>query len=110
MQGIGKEYALALAEYGLNIVLVSRNKQELENTANEIRDRHRVDSVTLVADFTDVDSVSKAVKKVKSLNLEIGVLVNNVGMMGPGYVNITDMEKKSIKVSRIPRPLFLTEP
>ena len=51
-----------------------------------------------MADFTDVDSVSKAVKKVKSLNLEIGVLVNNVGMMGPGYVNITDMEKKSIKV------------
>ena len=51
MQGIGKEYALALAEYGLNIVLVSRNKQELENTANEIRDKHKVDTLTVVADF-----------------------------------------------------------
>ena len=52
----------------------------------------------MVADFTDTDGVSKVVKKVKSLNHEIGVLVNNAGMMGPGYVNITDMEKKSIKV------------
>ena len=52
----------------------------------------------MVADFTEVDGVSKVVKKVKSLNHEIGVLVNNVGMMGPGYVNITDMDKKSIKV------------
>jgi len=95
--GIGKEYALALAQAGLNIILVSRNKQELENTANEIRDKHKVDTLTVVADFTDTDSVSKVVKKVKSLNHEIGVLVNNAGMMGPGYVNITDMEKKSIK-------------
>jgi len=95
--GIGKEYALALAQAGLNIILVSRNKQELENTANEIRDKHKVDTVTIVADFTDTDSVSKVVKKVKSLNNEIGVLVNNAGMMGPGYVSITDMEKKSIK-------------
>ena len=77
---------------------MSRNKQELENTANEIRDKHKVDTLTVVADFTDTDSVSKVVKKVKSLNHEIGVLVNNAGMMGPGYVNITDMEKKSIKV------------
>ena len=52
----------------------------------------------MVADFTDTDGVSKAVKKVKSLNQEIGVLVNNAGMMGPGFVNIADMEKKSIKV------------
>jgi len=95
--GIGKEYSLALAQAGLNIILVSRNKQELENTANEIRDKHKVDTLTVVADFTEVDGVTKVVKKVKSLNHEIGVLVNNVGMMGPGYVNITDMDKKSIK-------------
>ena len=47
VQGIGKEYALALAQSGLNIILVSRNKQELENTANEIRDKHKVDTVTV---------------------------------------------------------------
>ena len=77
---------------------MSKNKQELENTANEIRDKHGVDTLTVVADFTDTDGVSKAVKKVKSLNQEIGVLVNNVAMIGPGFVNIADMEKKSIKV------------
>ena len=97
-QGIGREYALALAKYGLNIVLISRNKQELENVANEIRDNHKVDTATIVAEFTDADSIGKIVKKVKALNHEIGVVVNNVGMMGPGYNNMADMEKKAVKV------------
>ena len=98
-QGIGREYALALARHGLNVILVSRNKQELENVANEIRDTHKVDTATIVADLSDADNIGKIVKKVKALNHEIGVVVNNVGMMGPGYNNMADMEKKAVKVS-----------
>jgi len=109
-QGIGREYALALAKYGLNIVLISRNKQELENVANEIRDNHKVDTATIVAEFTDADSIGKIVKKVKALNHEIGVVVNNVGMMGPGYNNMADMEKKAVKdiltVNILPLTMF----
>ena len=82
----------------MNIILISRNKQELENVANEIRDVHKVDTNTIVADFVDTDNIGKIVKKVKALNHEIGVVVNNVGMMGPGYNNMADMEKKAVKV------------
>jgi len=96
-QGIGREYALALARRGLNIVLVSRNKQELENVANEIRDTCAVDTVTLVAELSDPDKVEKVVKKVRERRLEIGLLVNSVGMMGPGYELMGDMEKKAVK-------------
>jgi len=109
-QGIGKEYALALARNGLNVVLVSRNKQELENVANEIRDTYKVDTATIVADLSDADNIGKIVKKVKALNHEIGVVVNNVGMMGPGYNNMADMEKKAVKeiitVNVLPLTMF----
>ena len=89
---------MALAKRGMNIILISRNKQELENVANEIRDVHKVDTNTIVADFVDTDNIGKIVKKVKALNHEIGVVVNNVGMMGPGYNTMAEMEKKSVKV------------
>jgi len=109
-QGIGKEYALALAKRGMNIILISRNKQELENVANEIRDVHKVDTNTIVADFVDTDNIGKIVKKVKALNHEIGVVVNNVGMMGPGYNTMAEMEKKSVKdilsVNTLPVTMF----
>ena len=108
-QGIGREYALALARHGLNIILVSRNKQELENVANEIRDTHKVDTATIVADLSDADNIGKIVKKVKALNHEIGVVVNNVGMMGPGYNNMADMEKKAVKVILMTIFFFYTE-
>ena len=66
--------------------------------ANEIRDTCAVDTVTLVAEFSDPDKVEKVVKKVRERRLEIGVLVNNVGMMGPGYELMGDMDKKAVKV------------
>lgn len=34
--GIGKAYAGELAKRGINVVLVSRSKEKLENTAKEI--------------------------------------------------------------------------
>ena len=34
--GIGKEYAIRLASYGINIVLISRTQSKLEQVAAEI--------------------------------------------------------------------------
>jgi len=96
-QGIGKEYAMALARNGLNIVLISRNKQKLDNVANEIRDSYKVDTMTVVADFTNPETISKAVKKVKSANIDLGILVNNVGVLGPSHLPFLELDKSSVK-------------
>ena len=96
-QGIGKEYAMALAKHGLNIVLISRNKQKLDNVANEIRDSYKVDTMTVVADFTNPDTISKAIKKVKSANIDLGILINNVGLLGPSHLPFLELDKSSVK-------------
>jgi 17beta-estradiol 17-dehydrogenase / very-long-chain 3-oxoacyl-CoA reductase len=79
--GIGKAYAFALAERGLHIILVSRNPSKLEKVASEIESQCKVKTKIVAIDFTNADEeyAPRLEKEIKGL--EIGVLVNNVGIM-----------------------------
>ncbi|XP_050442624.1 inactive hydroxysteroid dehydrogenase-like protein 1 [Adelges cooleyi] len=77
--GIGKEYAKALAKRGLNIVLISRNIDKLNKTASEIEREYTVETKVIQADFSKGKTVFDHISK--ELNdMEIGILINNVGM------------------------------
>ena len=79
--GIGKAYSFALAARGLNIVLVSRNPDKLKDVAGLIEANHKVKTKTVTVDFktSDAEYIPRVREAVQSL--DIGVLVNNVGMM-----------------------------
>jgi len=96
-QGIGKNYALELAARGLNIVLVSRNQQTLALVAQEIEERFNVRTEIIVVDFTEPTAVETVVKEVTKLKIDIGVLVNNVGMLGPHFMPFVKLEKKVVR-------------
>jgi len=96
-QGIGREYVTALAEKGMNVVLVSRNKEALKKAAAEVEDKYKVETLTIVVDFTDSEAASKVVKEVKDKDLDIGVLVNNVGIFGPHFMPFLELEEKTVK-------------
>ncbi|XP_014680956.1 PREDICTED: inactive hydroxysteroid dehydrogenase-like protein 1 [Priapulus caudatus] len=81
--GIGKQYALHLAELGLNIVLVGRSPEKLKATEDEVRARGNVQVKTVVVDCSGGREIYADVERELS-ELEIGVLVNNVGMAYPG--------------------------
>uniref|UniRef100_A0A2K5MDJ8 17beta-estradiol 17-dehydrogenase n=1 Tax=Cercocebus atys TaxID=9531 RepID=A0A2K5MDJ8_CERAT len=77
--GIGKAYSFELARRGLDVVLISRTLEKLEATATEI-ERTTGRSVKIIqADFTK-DDIYEHIKE-KLTGLEIGILVNNVGML-----------------------------
>jgi 17beta-estradiol 17-dehydrogenase / very-long-chain 3-oxoacyl-CoA reductase len=78
--GIGKAYAFALAKRGLNIILVSRSPFKLQNVAAEIENKYTVKTKIVDIDFSSSDEqyIPRLEKELKGL--EIGVLVNNVGM------------------------------
>ncbi|XP_065365153.1 very-long-chain 3-oxoacyl-CoA reductase [Calliphora vicina] len=77
--GIGKAYAKALAKKGLNVVLISRSLSKLETVAKEIADAYNVETKIVDVDFTGGQEIySKIQQQIEGL--EIGVLVNNVGM------------------------------
>ncbi|XP_046791795.1 testosterone 17-beta-dehydrogenase 3 [Gallus gallus] len=77
--GLGKAYSFELAKRGLNIVMISRTLEKLQRVANEIEQATGQKVKVIQADFTR-NSVYKNIEKDLE-GLEIGVLVNNVGML-----------------------------
>uniref|UniRef100_A0A914DU50 Oxidoreductase, short chain dehydrogenase/reductase family protein n=1 Tax=Acrobeloides nanus TaxID=290746 RepID=A0A914DU50_9BILA len=80
--GIGKAYALNLANRGFNIVLVSRTQSRLDDVKKEIlRKSPNVEIRTIKFDFTNANLEDYKEVIVQQLNgLDVGMLVNNVGM------------------------------
>ncbi|XP_057644069.1 17-beta-hydroxysteroid dehydrogenase type 3 [Chionomys nivalis] len=77
--GIGKAYAFELAKHGLNVVLISRTLEKLQAIAEEIEGTTGSHVKIVQADFTKEDIYDHIKEKLKGL--EIGILVNNVGML-----------------------------
>uniref|UniRef100_A0A8C9ZEL0 Hydroxysteroid (17-beta) dehydrogenase 12b n=1 Tax=Sander lucioperca TaxID=283035 RepID=A0A8C9ZEL0_SANLU len=77
--GIGKAYAEELARRGFAIVLISRSQEKLDDVSKAIGEfKCGVETKTIAADFSAVDIYSKIEDGLAGL--EIGVLVNNVGI------------------------------
>lgn len=76
--GIGKAYAEELARRGFAIVLISRTQEKLDDVAKAIESKYGVETKTVTADFSAVDIYPKIQEGIAGL--EIGVLVNNVGI------------------------------
>nr|XP_033784167.1 testosterone 17-beta-dehydrogenase 3 isoform X3 [Geotrypetes seraphini] len=77
--GIGKAYVLELAKHGLNIVMISRTLEKMQKVASEIEETTGRQVKIIQADFTKDDIYENIEENIKGL--EIGILVNNVGML-----------------------------
>jgi len=80
--GIGKALAHQLAAKGVNLIIISRDNSKLKQTAAELERKYNVETKTLQVDFKDsckeqYDNISKFLSKFS----DIGILINNVGMM-----------------------------
>lgn len=76
--GIGKAYAEELGRRGFSIVLISRSQEKLDDVAKTVESKYGVQTKTIAADFSRLDIYSSIEEGLRGL--EIGVLVNNVGI------------------------------
>lgn len=79
--GIGKAYALELARRGFSIVLISRTQSKLDAVMEEIKKKCGVEVKTIKFDFTSGNVIEYESTVLLLLReLDIGILVNNVGV------------------------------
>ncbi len=86
-RGIGKEIAVAFAEVGARLVLVSRSLADVETAAAEVRQRG-AEAIAAEANVTSAASVDGMVEAALKAFGRIDVLVNNAGI----YINRPALE------------------
>ena len=99
-KGLGKSMAIALAESGACVAVISRTQSEVEETAKEIRDNGG-NALPLVVDVTKEVEVVGMVERVMSEYKSIDILVNNVGAFkgGPFIESTIEDWKKMLNIN-----------
>ncbi|MDD7886670.1 SDR family oxidoreductase [Flavivirga sp. 57AJ16] len=90
-QGIGKATAIALAQEGVNVTLVARNRDKLKAVL-EALPKHRNHSF-IVADFSDPRDLQEKVIKFIDRNHGFHILVNNTGGPKSGHILTASLEE-----------------
>ena len=80
--GIGKEFARQIAASGINIVLVARRKDLLEEVGVESSRRYGVEHRVVVLDVSREDFIGQLTSATD--DLDIGLVVSNAGTGNPG--------------------------
>ena len=86
--GIGREISYYLASLNIDLIIVARNKKELE----KIKEKVNVDVKIITLDLIKKENVYKLYDLVKNDNIDI--LVNNAGFGLFGLFNETDLNKE----------------
>src|SRR6185437_15871535 len=75
--GLGKEFARQLAADGLNLVLVARRQNLLEEISIQLEREYKIECRTIVADLSEPNAIDKIVAATD--DIEIGLLISNAG-------------------------------
>jgi NAD(P)-dependent dehydrogenase (short-subunit alcohol dehydrogenase family) len=79
-KGLGRACAIALAEGGAKVIIISRTKKDLDKVNNIIK-RTKGSSKSFVCDVTNLESFKAILKKINKLD----ILVNNAGNNRPEH-------------------------
>ncbi len=78
-KGIGKAIAQQLASKGNHLLLVARNRSELQHTADDIKTKYQVEVEFFAIDLSLANAAEEVFKWTAENNYAINILVNNAG-------------------------------
>ena len=89
--GLGRQFALTLADAGATVVLAARRRKKLEETADIVRDKGGT-AFCVELDVTDPLSVTNCVREAVSEAGVPDILVNNAGIARQGFITEQSIE------------------
>ena len=105
--GLGAAFAEAIARRGLNLVLLARNKERLNETATRLRAGYSVDVLTIPVDLADSQSVTQ---RIAELDASIGLLVYNAAYAPIGRFEDVSADQLVLATDvNVRAPLMLTK-
>ena len=90
--GIGKEIAYLLASAGFGLLIVARNKEELQRVSDHLTDSYHVSVSNLVADLSTKEGVNELIAF--SDVFDIGLVVANAGFGTAGHFLQSDLSQE----------------
>jgi NADP-dependent 3-hydroxy acid dehydrogenase YdfG len=87
--GIGKATALLLSENGYNLILTGRRNDRLAGLKSEIESKYKKTVLILNFDIRNREETEIALQKIKDLNMDVDILINNAGLAA-GLNDIND--------------------
>lgn len=91
--GIGYELAKLFAKDNYNLIIVSRNQQQLDITAKELQE-NGIDVITFAKDLFNRNEVFSLCEDVKLTGIQVDVLVNDAGQGAYGLFQDNDIERE----------------
>lgn len=105
--GIGKDFAIKLSDMGYDLILVTRNKKNLNEVKNLCNTNVEIESM----DLSNIDNCKKLYNKYKDIDL----LINNAGFGLFGTFDKTNLDKElemidlNIKALHVLTKLYLQD-
>jgi short-subunit dehydrogenase len=92
--GIGYEMATQLAEKKMNLILVARSENKLQQIQQELTTRHRILVHYIVKDLSDVQAAIDIYNVLQREKILVTALVNNAGVGNYGNFIETSLEEE----------------
>ncbi|MDT3740042.1 MAG: SDR family NAD(P)-dependent oxidoreductase [Candidatus Kapabacteria bacterium] len=92
--GIGLEFANQLASNDVNLLLIARSKDKLENIKSKLESKYNIKVEILCLDLVSPVSVNEIISYIKSIDFKVDLLINNAGAGVYGSFDKTDLSKE----------------
>lgn len=92
--GIGYEIAKIFAKNGVNLILVARNINKLNELKSELERQYSIMVYTIGKDLSVIKSVQEVYEEINRQNIIIDFLINNAGFGDFGFFTETDGKKE----------------
>ncbi len=91
--GIGRAFCEQLAGQGINLVMVARRERVLQDLANNLSSKHRIEAIAESIDLSERMAGKTLKQRVEKRDIHISLLINNAGAGAWGYFEQVPIER-----------------